>query len=295
MIPTYPDLARIDIKHARKIRAFTSQFRPYSDFNFVSMFCWDIANNVEISMLNNNLVIILPDYVNATPVVSILGKNKMDSSLDTLLGDNAQLKLIPKIVVSNIKHPKKFSIVEDRDNHDYIYSSQKLYYLSGGALKKKRYKLNSFKKAYEGTIVTKMHRKLDAKLADSMLNLFGLWEKESSQSDEEIALEKTAFKNFIKHVTHFDIFILTVYINNILVAFSIMEIVGKKYGIVHFEKALKIHEHLSVFVASESAKVMLYHDVNYINWEQDLGIEGLRKSKISFKPDKFLKKYVIKK
>ncbi len=77
-----------------------------------------------------------------------------------------------------------------------------------------------------------------------------------------------------------------------LIAYSINEILNSNYAIAHFYKAV-MYNGLFDYLMEESSKFLLKFGSKSFNFEQDLGIQGLRKSKLSFKPSSFLKKYTV--
>ena len=70
------------------------------------------------------------------------------------------------------------------------------------------------------------------------------------------------------------------------------EIGDGKMFVIHFEKALTRFRGLYQFVNMSFAAI-LPQKYTYINREQDLGIEGLRKAKLSYQPAGFVKKYRV--
>jgi hypothetical protein len=83
------------------------------------------------------------------------------------------------------------------------------------------------------------------------------------------------------------------YDENVLVGFSISELVFDDMMLIHIEKANT--EYTGAYT------MLFYQMVNseknslkWINREQDLGIESLRKSKLSYHPQKMIEKYTIK-
>src|SRR6185295_15686005 len=109
----------------------THQFPPYSDFNFVSMWSWDIKGDMRICQLHGNLVVRFTDYITGEPFYSFLGNHEVNDTARQLLelskkeGFELALKLVPE---ESIKHLDNmtFHIVEDRDHFDYIFDTKSL-------------------------------------------------------------------------------------------------------------------------------------------------------------------------
>lgn len=63
MISEFPQFKKLELADKKDIEKFTSKFPPYSDFNFVSMWSWDIRGEMRVSQLNGNLVVRFTDYL----------------------------------------------------------------------------------------------------------------------------------------------------------------------------------------------------------------------------------------
>lgn len=296
MIRKFPLFSKLSIEHRSEIVAFTSNFEPYSDFNFTSLFCWNIDSSAEVSLLNGNLVIKIPDYLSGEPVYSILGKSELNESIVTLLNVTPTVKFVPHVVIEKLQESNYFTFTEDRDNFDYVYGLNSLAHLPGGGLKKKRNKVYGFQKAFDNQSITVTFKTLLPEHADDLLQVFVEWSKAPSKHDEEIQAEYRALKKLIDHSDRFNIRLTEVRIRNQLMAFSLNEILDTKYALCHFEKALPAHQDKNIytFLTHQSAQSLIEQGCKYVNWEQDLGIAGLRKSKMSYKPASFLKKYYVK-
>lgn len=295
-IAKYPKFSKINIKLRNQVIQFTNKFEPYSDFNFTSLLSWDTDGTTKLSMLNNNLVICLPDYLTGKPIYSILGNHKIEETIDILMEKNEQLRLVPEIIVKNLQN-KNYRIKQDRNNFDYIYSLRSLSRMSGKDYKKKRNKANTFFKAQTGSeLVVSCSNTVDESLSNEIIKLDKKWSKINQQPPKEAAYERKAMKTILDSFTKLNCSITTITSSGELVAFSINEIINEIYAICHFEKALTIkHQHIYTFLAREVAKDLAKHGCQLVNWEQDLGIPGLRRSKMSYKPVKMLKKYTISK
>lgn len=85
MIPEFPEFKKLELSDKKDIEQFTSKFPPYSDFNFVSMWSWDIKGEMRVSQLNDNLVVRFTDYLTGEPFYSFLGNNKVNDTAEKLL------------------------------------------------------------------------------------------------------------------------------------------------------------------------------------------------------------------
>lgn len=297
MIAKYPKFTKISIDKKSEIIKYTKKFDPYSDFNFTSLLAWNTDNSTSASDLNGNLVIKLPDYTTGKPCYSILGNNLIEESLNELLNITPVINLVPEITVENINTAKSFKIKQDRANFDYVYRVNQLARMSGKDYKKKRNKANTFYKAHQDIeLIVKTYKKITPELIKQIINLDIIWSKQNKQPPKDAKFERQAIQNLLNNFSKLKCFVTTIIVKDQLVAFSINETVSQQYAICHFEKALKVHhQHIYAFLAREVAKEIQVYGCQFVNWEQDLGIAGLRKSKMSYNPSKMLKKYTITK
>ena len=297
MIAKYPKFTPVDIKLKTQINKYNDSFIPYSDFNFTSLLAWNTNKDTEVSLLNNNLVIKLPSYTTGKTTYSLLGINNIDESINTLLELSPTLEMVPETVVNEIANRQILSIKPDRNNFDYIYRVSKLARMAGKDYKKKRNKANTFIKAQTGVELNIQHlSEVSPKITNEIVELDKIWAKQTKQPAKEAKFERQAIQNILDNFSNLNCTITVIHVDDRLVAFSINEVLSGEYAICHFEKALKIHhQHIYTFLAREVAKDLHQKGCVYVNWEQDLGISGIRRSKKSYNPTQMLKKYTISK
>lgn len=295
MIATYPNFSKLDLSHREQIQRHTARFAPYSDFNFTSLFCWNTDGTTEVAMLNDNLVIRMPDYLDGHLVYSLLGDNQIDESVELLLETAGKLELVPEVVVQALQQTTRYKITEDEDNHDYVYELDHLAAMLGGKFKKKRNKINIFISEHQHyELSVKFIDRLDGEHRELLRQLDRHWATLSTRDEGDILAERTAIDTLLDNSDDFNLIITEVWVNGVMKAFSINEKLSDEYGICHFEKALKAHhEHLNTFLVPEVAKHLKDAGCRLVNWEQDLGLEGLRRSKSSYHPAFMLKKYTV--
>lgn len=206
------------------------------------------------------------------------------------------LRAITKEVVEYVKekYGEQFNYKEERDFFDYVYDGESLRTLAGRKNQKKRNHLNYFLKEFEGRYKFRLLEKEDF---ESCINLLKLWEdnkesgnnKEDGIDDEFVAIKKI-FDNYETLKDKVKIF--GVFIDDKLQAFSIGEYLNEDMAVIHIEKANAEIRGLFQFI-NQQFLISEFNNAKLINREEDLGIEGLRKAKLSYHPIKFVEKYTI--
>lgn len=299
MISLFPAFKKLELSDKEEIEKITFNFPPYSDFNFVSLYSYDVDSDAQISILNNNIVIKFRDYISNEPFYSFLGNtNVIDTAKELLYlseKENAmrQLQLVPQSVIdADNRLDQFFSITEDPDNHDYILSVNELSEFAGGKYYDKRNLVNRFKKNYPNFEV-KVIDLNDSVIKQEIIDMFFIWEERSQKIKEDTQHEFKAIKRLLNTSESLSLYSQGIYIDDRMIAFTIKEIIQHPYSIIHFEKCDKSYEGISSILRQESAKFLRANNIEFINYEQDLGIEGLKKAKQLWRPVHFLKKYII--
>ncbi len=292
MIKTFPDFTPLDAKLRSEITKICSQFEPYSDFNFTSLLCWDTDGSTSVSLLEGNLVIRLPDYLSGKPVYSIIGENNIDGCISELLKVAKHLELVPESTVKKIQNPESYLIKEDLDQFDYIYSLADHATLAGGRFKTKRKLLARYLNTYGNATVISEVRLDDPFIKEQVESTFDRWasQKSADGSDKQ---ERKALLRLLQFSDELKIKGYLVTVAGKVAGFSITEVVDAEFAIYHFQKTLREYPHLDIYLTKISSEQLREHGCTYINWEQDLGIEGLRSSKQGYQPAYTLKKYSI--
>jgi hypothetical protein len=300
MIPEFPQFKPLELSDKEEVEKITQKYPPYSDFNFVSMWVWDINGKRMLSKLNGNLVVYFTDYLTGKPVFSFLGTNKVEQTAREIIDFAKKTKAPPVLcfmseeVVKNLPN-SDFSIEEDRDNFDYIFSTSQLATFRGIKHKTKRQVANKFLTLYPN-VVFKSEKLINPILSDHIVSLLRKWtvRKGSNPETENLGFEseKKAL-NKILQMEHKNLLIFTCYLDNNLIGFEIDEILPSKHAVAHFSKVDTLYKGINDFLNMKLSQYLNNEGVEFCNWEQDLGIENLRKSKMSYRPINFLKKYKV--
>ena len=204
---------------------------------------------------------------------------------------------ITKEVVVYLKenYPDKFDYTEERDLFDYVYDGDSMRELKGRKNVKKRNHINYFLKEYEGRFE---YRLLDENDFDACLKLVEEWtsnKEENGQVDEEMEEELIGIKKLFNSfpVIKDKLKIAGIFIDGKLEAFTMGEYLNPNMALIHIEKANPSIRGLYPYI-NQQFLVNEFSDVEFVNREEDLGIEGLRKAKLSYHPVKFVEKYTVR-
>ena len=187
---------------------------------------------------------------------------------------------------------KEYTIIPDRTYSDYIYDADKLRTFSGKKYHGKKNHLNAFLKNYEGRYE---FRFLSGENEDEIMNFLENWKetKKDSEEHEFIDEEAIGIKYLLEHENVFDYKIGGVYIDGQLEAFTIGNYYSQEDMVyVPVEKANHNIRGLYPYLCSEFLKRAFPYAAK-VNREDDMGLDGLRKSKLSYHPIYMIEKYTI--
>lgn len=186
--------------------------------------------------------------------------------------------------------PNVFNIEETRDYAEYLHLSDNLANLSGKKFASKRYDANLFRRTYEGRIteipVTKEN-------INEVLEFERQWLIESQESHDRIALELEyrEIELQLRHIDELKISGLIVKIDNIIQGIVYGAPISNNCYDVLIEKGNRKCNDIYRILHQDIVRLCAMN-YKYINREEDVGVEGLRKSKLSYKPDILLKKFI---
>jgi len=186
--------------------------------------------------------------------------------------------------------PDTFQIKPDRDRADYIYTRDKLINLSGKNLQSKRNHINKFKSLYPNY----RYRDLLPELIPECLKLERQWRMDQDESDQDESMTEE-LRSMTRAFDRWDRLGLiggTIWVDDKLIAFTFGCPINQSTFDVCVEKADTSYEGSFTIINQEFVK-HLPEQYFYINREEDMGKQGLRNAKLSYKPDILLEKNVI--
>ncbi|MCM1023779.1 MAG: phosphatidylglycerol lysyltransferase domain-containing protein [Prevotella sp.] len=181
----------------------------------------------------------------------------------------------------------RFSVSCDEADSDYIYDAEKLRTLSG---KKYHQKRNHLARFYENNWeYSPMEEKDFDECIEFAVNSYNL---NQSYDDESSVAEQYAINTFMNYFGELELKGGVIRVDGKVQGFTIGDAINSDAFDIHIEKANAGIQGAYAAINNEFAKSAA-NGYTYINREEDLGLEGLRKSKRSYHPVFMLRKNVV--
>ena len=294
-VPKFPQLKDLSLEDKPILDEAFKQYPPLiSEFTFTNLFMWRHTYQIKMSRLQNFLCL-FADKGEHPFFFPTLGTGDMVECHRTLAkyleerGIPPKIARVPEEMTSQVDWKAEGFVVEfDRDQSDYLYLTQDLIQLQGRKYHRKRNHIKQFKEKYPYQYVP-----LTSEWISECLRLQTEW-CNLRQCDVIPGLANESFA--VKEVfTHFEKLGVTggaILIDGKLEAFTLGEPLNPETVVIHIEKANPAFEGLYT-VINQVFLEKQWAGYTYVNREQDLGEEGLRKAKESYFPHHLINKYKI--
>ena len=184
-------------------------------------------------------------------------------------------------------YPGKFCFHCGRDGHDYVYAIDDLADLKGKKFQPKRNHVNRFLAEYPDAVI----RPLCAETLPDAKALADRWHQRRSP-EEDAGMELVALNRAFAHWQELGLMGLVLYVGNQVVAMTMGSFLDEETVDVHFEKADTDYPGAYAVINRAFARYIRekHPAVRFLNREEDMGIEGLRKAKLSYHPHHMVEK-----
>lgn len=190
------------------------------------------------------------------------------------------------------RYPQVFSCYPTRDSFDYVYDIDRLAELHGKKLQAKRNHCNRFEETYLDYRVLPLTKELLPRCVAFAERWYA--EHEQENPDTDYSGEKAALNKAFSHFDELHMVGILIETTDGDVAFSMGNRIREDTFDVNFEKALAQVNGAYPLVNHEFARRIraACPEIRFLNREDDMGIEGLRRAKESYFPDVLLEKTV---
>lgn len=272
---------------------------PGCHLNFTNIFTWSEINNYRVAQVNNYLVV--KGFINDLTyyfypagwgdIKTVIEAMKKEA---TSCGHEFALSGVSpeNILILQSLYPDNFEYQEMRYGFDYVYLLDKLVTLAGNKFHSKRNHINRFMKDNSWNF-----EPISSENLGECWEMNIEWCKEHGSCDEDqLAEENCAVRRCFKYFTELGLEGGLIRSNDRVIAYTMGEKLNSDTYVIHIEKAFgdiqgayqMINREFAAFIQQNHPQMI------YVNREEDMGLEGLRKAKLSYYPFKMEEKFIAK-
>ena len=265
------------------------------EYSFVNKFLWGRQKAVFM----NGYLVVFAQFDRKSIYLFPIGTGEVKPVLDAVIHD-ARARGIPCYISGMSKadceqvealYPGMFRFHLDRDSFDYVYAIDDLADLKGRKFQKKRNHANRFDAEHPNARILPLDETTRAR-AFCMLQQ---WYKNREETDplNDFHLEKLATERAFAFQKQLGLEGIVLLEGDELLAFTMGSFLTPDTMDIHFEKAREDVPGAYNTINREFARYLRakYPQLRWLNREDDMGLEGLRKAKLSYNPDHMVEKY----
>lgn len=296
------DFKPITIEDMDEINSYLDNMGSYlCDHSFVDMFLWKDMYQTKFCIKDQFLFLTVVSYPQKTPMyIFPIGRGNLQHALKILSVD-ATIRDIPLKITAISREmkealettfPNKYNFTNLRDQADYVYESNDMISLKGNKYHSKKNHINHFMKMYRNSW---RYEDITLENIEEVKDYCHKWFENNADRKEAGSIfdEKKALKHAFQYYAALELQGGLLRLNGEIIAFSIgsQSKSKKDQVIVHFEKADSNISGSYQMINQQFAMANCQH-VTWINREEDLGVAGLRKAKLSYYPAFIAYKYM---
>lgn len=268
------------------------------DFCFSNLFAWNARFKTLFAIQQETLFLRFQELDGQIYYMMPIGKMPLTDAFNLIMKDAEennipfQMKGVSERMWTKIEDemPGKFEYMHDRNNDEYIYLSERLIHLRGKKLQSKRNHINRFKKDNPNWQYFPLTSTSEY---NECIHMLDEWENMNNSGDKSLKYDYIATRIMLENFDELQLKGGAIRVNGKIVAFTIGEQLTEDSFVVHVEKAFgEMNGAYTIinqqFIENEAASF------KYINREEDMGFENLRKAKMSYEPDILLQEGIVK-
>lgn len=256
-------------------------------FSFANMLLWSEYFGTKFAIVEDSLVMESRGQAVTFPI----GAEDPEPALQEIFKHFEEKGMPCKMIVSaedgeylESHYPEQFKIIYPRDDAEYVYETEKLIHLTGKKYQAKRNHINKFKNTHDEWC----YEPITDENRDECLAMLEEW---AAQNRVEESVSKTAevkvAQKFLTYMEPLELDGGLIRAEGRVVAFTIGEPLREDTYCVHIEKAFADIDGAYPLINQKFAENAA-SAYQYINREEDTGVEGLRKAKLSYHPVMFV-------
>ncbi|HNX38389.1 MAG TPA: phosphatidylglycerol lysyltransferase domain-containing protein [Candidatus Cloacimonadota bacterium] len=283
-------LESLNLSHKPVLEDYLARFpRESCDYSVANLYAWGKIYDNQIAFDDGNLILFNPKY---SYICFPLGESISVDYLVRLVKETRQIMPLAELILIPedylLSHPgihDHFEVDDNRGWADYVHSVQRLAELKGKKLAKKKNLISQYTRAYPDYRMIPITKDK----APMVIEFTKKWRRERDAEGPFLDSEFEAILNTFEMWDDLPVEGLIVCHQHSISAYSVFSPLTADMAAIHYEKFDPDMKGSAQLINWETAKYLQGKGISWINREQDLGIEGLRKAKMSYDPDHLIK------
>lgn len=263
------------------------------EYTFGNLYLWSAAYRTKIARFNNFLICRWgkdDDIAYSVPI----GTGDFREAVLAVIEDANSIGVKPHFAgiteyykgLLDEYFPNEFVFSHDDGDNDYIYNVSDLANLSGKKYHGKRNHISNFKRNNPDWT----YEEITEENISECIELHSNWIYDKDENEADYSFEFEAVLNGFENYKTLGMLGGIIKVESKAIAYTYGEPLNESCFVTHFEKAPADIQGAYAIINQEFAKRLLEKGYEYVNREEDLGLEGLRKAKQSYRPVLWLNK-----
>jgi len=262
------------------------------EYSFVNLFLWGRQKAAFV----DGFLVLQSQYDRRCIYPFPIGQGDVKPVLEAIIAD-ARERGIPCCLTSltgpecdlvEQLYPGQFRFHCNRDNFDYVYDINGLADLKGRKYQKKRNHLHRFHDAHPDCVFVP----IEEVGTEALTAMLKQWYESHKAANPGINyhMEEVAIERALRFRRELGLEGLALMEEGRLLAFALGSRLSGTTFDIHFEKAIEEAAYAAINQGFARHLRDKYPEVQFLNREDDMGLEGLRKAKLSYNPDRMIEK-----
>ncbi len=283
-LPAFPEFKPLALEDRSVVQGFFERAAVEAcEYSFGNNFIWRHFEKTRWTILDGNLCLAFDCPGRPPYALAPVGGTAAAGAVRALLDVVPRLARVPAAFVQ--EHGADFLCEPERDEFDYVYAAADLADLAGKKYDGKRNRIRKFEREHQWRYVP-----LDNGHLDAARRLFEEWFAERDDHSDMAQGQKTAISEALAHFRELGLLGGAIEVDGRFAALSIGEPLTRDTAVIHIEIVSPCCEGLAQIMNREFVRHAL-KDFAFINREQDLGLPGLRRAKLSYHPHHLVEKF----
>lgn len=281
----------------------SAEASPACEYNFANIYLWSRAYPQQIARLDDRLLVRIQGSLGLCYLYPA-GSGPLAPAVDAL-ANHAAANGVPLTLVCVTEEqratleaacPGRFAFEEDRDGFDYLYDVNRLADLPGKKLHAKRNHIRRFDEQFPDWLLEDITPANVPECVELERQWAAIRQEEAGEDGSTVSEETIALIEALYHMDKLGLEGALIRADGSPVAFSLGGFITPEVFDVNFEKSFGDIQGAYPAINRELARLIRsrHPQVKWFNREDDMGLEGLRKAKLSYYPDLLLTKYTAR-